>query len=314
MSGKTAAGMILEPVEPPAPPPPPSAGKVGFFPEIGKLANGLVKFGVPSRVNLTLNANSFKGLKVTGLAMKNPFAGPDAETIKIKGEGSQGKIGYWVGANVAEKKLEGGIAAKTTIGEGKNLNMYLSGLVPNTKSLEAEAVYLSPKLRASVKTPKLTPKGTGLIESSAAVAVNDKLKVVGAVVANPSALSLANLKTSSAFGAQYTTPDYTVAASTEGLGASSKVTVSTKVGDNVVGVAGTVKGFMKSPVIAAGVSIPEYYGVKSRAGIATDGIVDVELTRKLVDHVALKVGAKVNLNDLGKKPQMGAQINIDAGI
>ncbi|GAB5372282.1 hypothetical protein AAMO2058_001651800 [Amorphochlora amoebiformis] len=306
---------LPEPEDAPvAPKPQPATAKaVGFFPEIGKVANSLLKFGGvdSSKMNVSVKTDQ-KGLKLTGLAM--PAYPQESSVLKVKGEGKKGQFGYWLGADLQKQKFEGGVGAKHSLGEGKTLDLYLTTVLPKPKSLEAEAKYTDSKLKASLRLPTLTTKSSGAIEGSLAIQANPKLKFVGAGVVNPQELSLAYLKKTSALGAQYKMDDYTISASTEAMGAASRATVSTKIGDEELALAATMSGMGHNPALHAGIKTTAPYGVTAKAGISTNGDVDLELSRPLVDRLSLRLGAKTNMNNLSAKPKFGAQLNVDAAF
>jgi len=206
------------------------------------------------------------------------------------------------------------VGAKHSLGEGKTLDLYLTTVLPKPKSLEAEAKYTDSKLKASLRLPTLTTKSSGAIEGSLAIQANPKLKFVGAGVVNPQELSLAYLKKTSALGAQYKMDDYTISASTEAMGAASRATVSTKIGDEELALAATMSGMGHNPALHAGIKTTAPYGVTAKAGISTNGDVDLELSRPLVDRLSLRLGAKTNMNNLSAKPKFGAQLNVDAAF
>jgi len=150
-----------------------------------------------------------------------------------------------------------------------------------------------------------------LVESSASYAVNDKLKLAGSVVLKPSEISLPALKATSALGAQYTTPNYVLSAVTEGAGAINKATLSTKVGSKDVALAATLDGAGNKLALMTGFRTEFDNGVALKAGIATSGDVDVELSKKVYHHIGVRLGAKTNLNS-PTKPKFGAQISLEA--
>jgi len=142
------------------------------------------------------------------------------------------------------------------------------------------------------------------------VALKDNLKIAGAVAVEPSQLSLSSLKSSSALGAQYTAKDYTISGVTEGLGAGNKATYLSKIGDKDIAFAASMAGMGHNPVLSAAITTKMMEGVTGKAGLSTSGDVDVELRRKLIDRVTLRVGAKTNINS-PTKPKFGAQLSIE---
>jgi len=134
--------VVPEPEEPKPEPPKKSATSIGFFSDIGRKANGILKFGSESKIDVTVGTVQ-KGMRVTGSMMHSILDGK-GDKVAIKGEGVKGKYGYWVGADT-KQNIEGGLAVKNKLGDSKKLDLYLSTKLP-TKSLEAEGVYSSPKI------------------------------------------------------------------------------------------------------------------------------------------------------------------------
>eukprot|EP00466_Bigelowiella_natans_P006405 jgi/Bigna1/88096/estExt_fgenesh1_pg.C_280044 len=279
---------------------------VGFFADLGKRANALVKFGGDSKVDVTFGTVQ-KGVKVTGSMVRSLFDDNPPVPEKYReqkatrcpstGEGVQGKYGYWAGAD-SKMNIEGGLAAKNDFGDGKKLDLYVSSKLLKPKTVEAEAVFSSGKLNASLRAPGASSSATG--------------SVAGAFSLDPSKTDLGTLKSSSAIGAQYTAPDYTISATTEGFGAVNRATLSSKLGDKDVAVAASMNGMGENLALATGVRASVGNGVSLKAGLATSGDVDVELSRKFYHHIGVKLGAKANLNSPSTLPKFGAQISLEA--
>mmetsp|Transcript_21135 Transcript_21135/g.34077 ORF Transcript_21135/g.34077 Transcript_21135/m.34077 type:complete len:246 (-) Transcript_21135:501-1238(-) len=234
-----------------------------------------------------------------------------SDKMSVKGEAVQGKYGYWAGAD-SKMNIEGGLAAKNDFGDGKKLDLYISSKLLKPKTVEAEAVFSSGKLNASLRAPGASSSATGPLEGSMTYGITDGFKVAGAFSLDPSKTDLGTLKSSSALGAQYTAPDYTISATTEGFGAVNRATLSSKLGDKDVAVAASMNGMGENLALATGVRASVGNGVSLKAGLATSGDVDVELSRKFYHHIGVKLGAKANLNSPSTLPKFGAQISLEA--
>eukprot|EP00472_Partenskyella_glossopodia_P002404 CAMPEP_0197533176 /NCGR_PEP_ID=MMETSP1318-20131121/42519_1 /TAXON_ID=552666 /ORGANISM="Partenskyella glossopodia, Strain RCC365" /LENGTH=387 /DNA_ID=CAMNT_0043089981 /DNA_START=43 /DNA_END=1206 /DNA_ORIENTATION=+ len=290
-----------------------NTGKIGFFSEIGKGANNLLKFASGSKVNLNLKTAQ-KGLTLSTSALRNLFTKSPAsdDGLSLKGEGSSGSLGYWFGAD-NKNNLEGGLAYKATVpGDGK-LDTFLSLKLPKAESVEAETVYTSPKFSASLRAPKLSASGIGPLESSMSYGLTDQLKIAGAVGFLPDSVTLDTLKANSALGAQYTADKFTISASTEGFGKKNKASVSSAIGDKDLAVSASMNGMGEDPIATAAISTDISNGILAKAGVSTKGDVQVEMSKKVYSNVALKVGAKTNLHSLSQ-PKFGAQIGIDSEL
>jgi len=148
LSGRMGDAFLLPDDEKtePVPPPAKSATGVGFFKEMGRRANGILKFGTGTGINLTVK-KEHNGMTLTTSAIRRFFKSPDekADVVAVKGQGSKGKLGYWIGAD-SSFKLEGGVSVKKGLGEGKNVDLYLSSKLYKPQFLETEAVFTGKKI------------------------------------------------------------------------------------------------------------------------------------------------------------------------